>query len=87
MAKIKITRFPRMEFSYNFHCFLNCRNNLNYIEGKSGNFSDIPFPIQRSVNYLFLIAAEDHELRRCCEVFNICNIVDKKRTKHKKLIL
>ena len=56
-----------MEFLYKFDRFLNPRENELFCGtiGKTLQFS----PSQRSNKYLFLIAAEDHELPRLRESF------------------
>ena len=56
-----------MEFLYSFDCILNLRKNELFCGAirKTLQLS----PSQRSDKNLFLIAAEDHELPRCCEGF------------------
>ena len=76
VTKIEITPcLLGMEFLYNFDCILNLRKNELFCGTivKTLQLS----PSQRSNKNLFLIADEDHELRRRCDGFIKCKIIDK----------
>ena len=76
VTKIEITPcLLGMEFLYNFDCILNLRRNELFC-GTIGKTLQLS-PSQRSNKDLFLIAAEDQELTRCCEGFIKCKIIDK----------
>ena len=75
LTKIEITPCSLgMEFLYNFDCILNPGRNELFC-GTVGKISQLS-PSQQSNKNLFLIAAEDHELRRRCEGFIKCKFVD-----------
>ena len=75
VTKIEITPcLLGTEFLYKFDCNLNLRKNKVFC-GTIGKTLQLSPSQQRNKN-LFLIAAEDHELPRCCEGFIKCKIID-----------
>ena len=75
MSRIEITPcLLGLEFLYNFECILNLIKNELFC-GAIGNILQLS-PSQRINKNLLLIAADDHELPRCCEGFIKCKIID-----------
>ena len=72
-----------MEFLYNFDFILNPRKNELFC-GKIGKTLQLS-PSEQSNKNPFLVAAEDHDLVRCCEVFIKCKIVDEKGHKTEQI--
>ena len=63
-----------MEFLYNFDFILNLRKNELFC-GAIGKTLQLS-PSLRSNKNLFFIASEDHKLRRRCEGFIKCKLID-----------
>ena len=68
-----------MEFLYYFDCILSHRKKLNLLR-KIGKTLQLP-PSKRSIENFSLIAAQDHDLPRCCEGFIKCKTVDQEVSK------